>query len=130
MNEFINSIPSFWQGVLASLVAAAIFTIAIALSRTWFSGYRDWMDRGKKKKEELTKEYAEGNDLQKIHASLKLVFNTLKWLFIGNILWIAPEAIGPFLYFQPIYLLKIASLVCFAIGLRWVSFFVGVMQVK
>ena len=130
MDEFINSIPSFWQGVLASLVAATIFAIVVALLRSWFSGYRHWQDRGKKEKEALKKEYTEGNDLQKTHASLKLIFNTLRWLFIGNILWIAPEAIGPFIYFDAIYLLKFASLVCFAIGLRWVSFFIDAVKSK
>ncbi len=127
----LANIPEFWQGVLASLVAAVIFAITVALLRFVSTGANDWFTRRKAQREMLKQALVKGNDLLKTHAAMRLIFHTLKWLFIGNMLWILPEAAEatfPYIFSRSIFIFKFGSLVCFFLGMRWISFYASLSK--
>jgi hypothetical protein len=128
MNDYLENLPDFWQGVLASITAGILLAIAVAAGRassgsvrTWFRGRRERLSR-------LRGMLQQGNDLTKTHASLILIFNTLKWILLGNILWVAPDALDVLGLYPVFIICQMASLICFCLGLRWVSFFVSEMR--
>ena len=124
MNSYIDSIPSFWQGVIASIVATVLIAVAVGAFKIWSGSYNSWRDGLKVKYARLRADYEKGNDLTKIHMSVSVIFNVLKWLLLGNLLWVAPGFAAPFL---DIYLVTIVfhffSVVAFCVGLWWVYFF-------
>ena len=93
MSALLNSVPPFWEGVLASLVAALIFAILVALLRIFSGTARNWSDQKLEAKRKLIHKLKEGNDLDKSQASLTIIFHVLKWLFLGNLLWMISDSV-------------------------------------
>jgi len=125
----MDQIPQFWQGVVASLMAAIIFAIIASLLRFSFSSIQRLSHETNNKKERL-KRLLSGNDLDKPRAVIILILHMLRWLFIGNMLWILSGSVEYFLWGLGIeivqfikFFLTFTSIMCFYLGLRWVVFF-------
>lgn len=128
MNNYFNTIPEFWQGVFASIVATIICAIIVGTARIWWSSYNDWIIQRQKIKENFKNELTKGNDIQKIDAGIKSIFEIIKWLFIGNMFWVIPEVIVPFVVFPISYLLKLISVISFSYGLWWIYYFITIKK--
>lgn len=126
MTEIWKTIPQFWQGVITSVVATILCAIAVYLFRTFSTQTRDALKRRHEKREKvmskLEYQMASPDATARSDANQYFTFSVLRYLFLGNILWILPEAIDViFPYFGPyLYLVRAIGLVCFALGLRWI----------
>lgn len=127
MTEVWDNIPQFWKGVLSSIVAAIICGIAVYLFRVFFRQGTDWFrtknENRQRQIDQLRIHLNSTKATERMEAYLFFTFNTLKYLFLGNILWVLPEAVDAIGWSQPLYFLKAASLYCFFLGLRWVYFY-------
>lgn len=130
INQFISQIPEFWSGVIASIVGGIFLTIFYYLLRISFASSKQREEKNALFKADIENKM-KGNDLDKSHAALHLIFQTLKWLFLGNLLWIASEFSQLFRYFGEevtmvvFFAFKISALLCFLTGVQWVYFYVN-----
>ena len=126
MTEIWATIPQFWKGVVTSIVATILCAIAVFLFRAFSTQTRDALKRRRENREKLISklEYqmASPDAAARSDANQYFTFKVLQYLFLGNILWVLPEAIDVvFPYFEPyLYIVKAVGLVCFALGLRWI----------
>jgi len=120
MTDFFEKLPGFWQGVVSSFIAGISLLILGVLLRIFLKQFRESSRIRKARVEELRQQLVSDNASERMEASMQFTFKTLYYLFLGNILWVAPEAVGVALPFRPLYLLKSISLVMFWFGLRWI----------
>jgi uncharacterized membrane protein len=120
-------IDPFWQGVIASVVGGAILIFLGFLLKFLSATFTSWTKEKEKSKAALARALTSGNDLEKSHAGMRVIFHVLKWLFIANALWMFPETFGPFLNYALFFLvelpMKVGALLSFILGMRWIAFY-------
>jgi len=120
MDNLIEQIPVFWQGVLASIIAGIILTILGYMFSISANQWRKNSSLNKDLRRVVANKLQSSGMIPRIDGSIYCLFQTIKYLFFGNILWVLPEAI--YLGFVGIFV-KLTSLIFFIIGLRWIYFY-------
>ena len=134
MIKNFEDLPQFWQGVVTSIVAAIIFSISVYLLRLVSRQSREWFQtrsqRRKRQIDQLRTHLDSSDSAQRNEAYLFLTFSTLKYLFIGNILWVLPEALSIFGLWPVMFAMKVASSIFFILGLRWIFLYYTIRPSK
>jgi len=119
--QALSDIPDFWQGVLASLVAAAILGL---IGFVFKISSKQVQRRNQKTREyvnQLEQKLSGKDPSERTEAAVTFIFHALKNFFIGNIFWVLPEALDAFLWgFPPVFAIKFVSLAFFFLGLTWI----------
>lgn len=123
MGDIIKNLSEFWQGFLASLSAGLILTILLFVLRIFSKQIRESSRVRKAKLRDLKKQITADPPSERTEAAMIFIFHVLKYLFLGNITWVLPEAINAIFGFYPAYLLKFLSLLFFLLGLKWIYFY-------
>jgi hypothetical protein len=118
MNTLIEKLPVFWQGVLASIIAAIIIGIVLKLASFFVSSVKESKQDKRRRMDELKEKVLSPDSVSRVEGYFLFLFRLLQYLFIANILW----AISPVLQFEPFlfFLAIIGSLLFFYLGLRWI----------
>ncbi len=112
-------IPEFWKGVLASITGALILMgVGFAL-RIVSSSAREWMRNRRFAIQAIREQLVAQNGETRIEANLQILFNVLKWLILGGLFWVIPDAIYFLFRIEVFFLAKILSAVSIVIALRW-----------
>jgi hypothetical protein len=137
INQFLEQLPCFWQGVLASITAAIILAIFTYVWKVLPKPTRGGAIRRKAELKRLEEKLRSGQAYERTEAIAVYTFNTLKFLFLGNLFWVLPEAIEPYIYIRTnenilfviigLYSIKFISLALFFWGLVWISRFTSVV---
>ena len=123
MAEFWNSLPAFYRGLATSIIGGIILAIIFFILRIFGNSVRLKKEARTVRIQRIERKLRSTTPAERTEASMSLIFNTLKYLFVGLILWILPEAINPLIHFEPIYMVRLVSLICFMLGLKWIYFY-------
>lgn len=123
MNELFNNYSPFWQGVFATIITTILLTGLGFFVKLLFKQLSQSSFDRKTKFKQLKMQIVSENPIDRSEASYLFIFDILKYLFLGNILWVAPESIYNIIPFKPIFLLKLLSLVFFIFGIRSILIF-------
>lgn len=119
MNDLWATIPQFWKGVLSSITGALILTgLAFAL-RIASSSVREWMRNRRFAIQAIREQLVAQNVGTRIEANLQILFNVLKWLILGGLFWVIPDAIYFLFRIDLVFLARVFSAVSIVIALRW-----------
>jgi len=126
MADWFSNIPEFWRGVVTSVFGGMLLAIGGLFIRIAFRQVRESSRIRKAKLEEIKSQLISTNPNERSEASIVVLINIFKNLFMGNIWWILPSLIplGGLL----LDLLKVVSLVYFWLGLRWIYHFYSAKQ--
>ncbi|MBT3044964.1 MAG: hypothetical protein KME67_19060 [Candidatus Thiodiazotropha sp. (ex Codakia orbicularis)] len=121
MNDLIEQIPVFWQGVLASIVAGMILTILGYIFSTSIKQWRKNLSSHKNLKRIIANKLQSNGMIPRLDGSIFCLFQTVKYLFFANIFWVLPETV--YMFGELTILIKLLSLFFFVMGLKWIYFY-------
>jgi hypothetical protein len=118
---FVDSLPNFWQGVLASIVAALIVTVAGFVVRISFASVREWISGRRGAIAVLRQQLSSEHPTIRSEATLQILFSAAKWLVLAALLFAASSVVLPGSTWQIAQLLlKVCSLSCLVASLWWI----------
>jgi hypothetical protein len=115
----IDSLPGFWQGVLASILAGLILTVAAFVFRIAFASVREWMAHRRGAVAVLRQQLSSDHPTIRSEATLQVLFGAAKWLIIAAILYAFSSTTVPAMPSLAIALFRILSLACLVASLWW-----------
>jgi hypothetical protein len=121
MMTFVDSLSNFWQGVLASIVAALILALAGLIIRISFASVREWLANRWGAIAALRQQLASEYPNVRSEATLQILFSSAKWLVLAALLY-AASSVGIPGPFWPVaqLVLKVLSLACLVASLWWI----------
>ncbi len=120
MQDTWTQIPEFWKGVLSSITAALILTGVGLAFRIVFSSVREWFRGRRFAMQALREQLVAQNATTRLEVNLQILFNVLKWLVLGGLFWVIPDAINFLFPIEIIFLARILSAASIVIALQWV----------
>lgn len=116
MNDIINKIPQFWQGVIGSILATILILIFTKVFGLFSNEIKESKKQRAKKLEELKEKILSQDSVSRVEGYFQILFTILKYLFVANISWVVS---GIFSFDVLTYsLFIIICLLCFYLGLR------------
>src|SRR5450759_1581900 len=87
MMTFVDSLSNFWQGVLASIVAALILALAGLIIRISFASVREWLANRRGAIAALRQQLSSEYPTVRSEATLQILFSAAKWLVLAALLY-------------------------------------------
>jgi hypothetical protein len=122
MQSQFASIPQFWQGVFASILATVIVGVSVKLYQRQRAQQQQSNEAYKQLVSAVQAKLTSPDPLSRIEGYLVALFSLMSYLFLGNLVWLLASLLASVLSaFWPIAVMLYAiSLVMFAVGLNWI----------
>lgn len=118
---FVDSLSNFWQGVLASIVAALILAIAGLIVRISIASVREWVSGRWAAIAVLRQQLSSEHPTIRSEATLQILFSAAKWLVLAALLFAASTFRFQSVLGQSFQLLLwVSSLACLVASLWWI----------
>lgn len=118
VSNIISGNPTFWQGVLASMLATILIAIFLKLYSLLSSRARDNKLKEAEQLLALQAKMRSSDSIIRVEGYFVALFTLLKYLFIASIFWIS-SSLSPVLFLRTIF--GFVSLIVFYFGLRWLA---------
>jgi len=116
MKDLFNSIGPFWQGVLASAIAAILLAILYRVGNMFITTFKESKNERKRKNTELKEKLLSKDSILRIDGNFQILFHLLQYILLA----IISLVIAKLFEFAPLvfWILIVFSLWFFLVGLN------------
>ena len=129
MTEFWESIPTFWKGVLSSIVAALILTMAGLILRIVIPSIQEWITNRRAGVNLIRQQLVSSDSRERYEANQQILFNVLKWIVLSALLWIASDLLLFFIEAFLFITLRTIAIIFLIFGLWWITIYQNLVSI-